>query len=62
MNPAKTITLTIRSLESDLRAAGVANLWLFGSAARGEADVNDLDFLVELRVSAILCKLFLIDY
>lgn len=26
---------------------GVASLWLFGSAARGEADAHDLDLLVE---------------
>jgi predicted nucleotidyltransferase len=47
MNSAESIIRTIRSLESDLRAAGVANLWLFGSAARGNAAAKDLDFLVE---------------
>lgn len=54
MNPAETIIRTIRSLEGDLHAAGVANLWLFGSAARGEADANDLDFLVEFTTPPTL--------
>lgn len=30
-----------------LQALHVANLWLFGSAARQESEVHDLDFLVE---------------
>lgn len=47
MNSLESIIRSIHSLESDLRAAGVAGLWLFGSAARGEADAKDLDFLVE---------------
>lgn len=47
MNSLETIICSIQSLASDLRGAGVAELWLFGSAARGEADAKDLDFLVE---------------
>ena len=47
MNSTESIIRTVRSLESDLRAARVASLWLFGSAARGQADAKDLDFLVE---------------
>jgi predicted nucleotidyltransferase len=54
MNSAEAIIRTIRSLESDLRAAGVANLWLFGSAARGKADAKDLDFLVEFTAPPTL--------
>jgi predicted nucleotidyltransferase len=34
-------------MEGELRAAGVAKLWLFGSVARGEPDAKDLDFLVD---------------
>lgn len=30
-----------------LQALHVANLWLFGSAARQESEVHDLDFMVE---------------
>jgi uncharacterized protein len=38
---------TIQSLAADLRSLGVGSLWLFGSAARGDADARDLDVLVE---------------
>jgi len=38
---------TIQSLSADLRDLGVGSLWLFGSAARGDADAHDLDVLVE---------------
>lgn len=54
MNTTETIVRSIRSLESDLRAAGVTNLWLFGSAARGDADPKDLDFLVEFAAPPTL--------
>ena len=47
MTSLQSIIHSMQLLESDLRDAGVAELWLFGSAARGEADANDLDFLVE---------------
>ena len=47
MNSLESILRSIHSLERELRAAGVAQLWLFGSAARGEPDPKDLDFLVE---------------
>lgn len=40
---------TIRSLSGDLRSLGVRSLWLFGSAARGDADAHDLDLLVEFQ-------------
>jgi len=33
---------------------GVAGLWLFGSAARGEAGAGDLDFLVEFTSNPTL--------
>jgi len=38
---------SIRSLNGDLESFDVSGLWLFGSAARGEVDAKDLDFLVE---------------
>ncbi|MDP3849568.1 MAG: nucleotidyltransferase domain-containing protein [Luteolibacter sp.] len=54
MNSPESIIRTIRSLEGELRSAGVAKLWLFGSAARGEADARDLDFLVEFTTPPTL--------
>lgn len=54
MISSESIIQTIRSLESDLRSAGVANLWLFGSAARGTADAKDLDLLVEFTAPPTL--------
>jgi predicted nucleotidyltransferase len=37
----------IQGLRPALHSMGVAQLWLFGSAARGEADAQDVDVLVE---------------
>ncbi len=54
MNSSESIIRAIHSLRSDLRAAGVANLWLFGSAAQGKADANDLDLLVEFTAPPTL--------
>ena len=39
----------IQRLSGELRAYGVKALWLFGSAARGDAAAHDLDFLVEFN-------------
>jgi len=36
-------------LSNELRAFGVKSLWLFGSAARGDASPNDIDLLVEFQ-------------
>lgn len=47
MKPLDTLISSIRALDKELESFGVAGLWLFGSAARGEAVANDLDFLVE---------------
>lgn len=47
MNTCESIIRVIRESERNLRAMGVVNLWLYGSTARGEADANDADFLVE---------------
>ncbi len=47
MKPPDTLISSIRALDKELESFGVAGLWLFGSAARGEADAKDLDFLVE---------------
>lgn len=49
MNTTNPLIQTIRQLEPRLRAFGVKKLWLFGSAARGEAVFKDLDFLVEFE-------------
>jgi uncharacterized protein len=42
------IIATLRSHESELRAAGVASLSLFGSVARNEAAAHDVDVAVRL--------------
>jgi predicted nucleotidyltransferase len=47
MHTPHSLIPSIRALDKELESFGVAGLWLFGSAARGEADANDLDFLVE---------------
>ena len=39
-----------------LKTLHVANLWLFGSAARGEATAQDLDFLVEYQEATSLVE------
>jgi predicted nucleotidyltransferase len=40
---------TIRDHESELRALGVANLWLFGSVARGDTGRrSDVDVLISV--------------
>ena len=39
-----------------LHALHVANLWLFGSAARGESTAKDLDFLVEYQEATSLVE------
>ena len=49
MSPSKSLILCIQGLSGELRAFGVNKLWLFGSAARGETGVHDLDFLVEFE-------------
>lgn len=38
----------------EIRRLGVANLWLFGSLARGEAGSRDADFLVEFHTPPTL--------
>jgi predicted nucleotidyltransferase len=44
------ILAALRAHESELRAAGVASLSLFGSAARGDArETSDVDVLVRLK-------------
>jgi uncharacterized protein len=47
------IIATLRAHESELRAAGVRSLALFGSAARGEPrDDSDIDVVVQLTEEA----------
>lgn len=43
------ILAALRKHESELRAAGVEHLALFGSAARGDRDAHDVDVAVQLR-------------
>ena len=47
MKTRDSLISSIRSLNGDLESFDVSGLWLFGSAARGEVDAKDLDFLVE---------------
>lgn len=52
MEPAHILS-AIRSIESDLRARGVASVFLFGSVARGEAHpASDIDMLLDIRKDA----------
>lgn len=44
----------LRAHEAELRAAGVAALWLFGSVARDEAGPeSDVDLMFEARAGAM---------
>mgnify|MGYP001567398464 FL=1 len=47
MKKLTEIRHTLADNYEQLQASHVANLWLFGSAARQEAEVHDLDFMVE---------------
>ena len=49
MNPNESLLLSIQNLGDELRTFGVKELWLFGSAARDDAQVHDLDFLVDFN-------------
>lgn len=47
------VIATLRAHEAELRAAGVAGLAVFGSVARGTADVaSDVDVVVRLTEAA----------
>jgi predicted nucleotidyltransferase len=54
MNPTRALLPSIRNLEAELRSLGVKELWLFGSAARGETPAHDLDFLVDFTTPPTL--------
>lgn len=47
MKDKQSIIGIIREINGDLRSMGVVGLWMFGSAARGESMVNDVDLLVD---------------
>ena len=47
MKKLAEIRHTLAEHYEQLQTLHVANLWLFGSAARQEAEVHDLDFMVE---------------
>ena len=47
MNYAETVRETLADHRGRLAELRVSTLSLFGSAARGEAEIHDLDFLVE---------------
>lgn len=49
MKPSEPLIQAIHSLGKELESHKVKRLWLFGSAARGEEEVHDLDFLVEFN-------------
>lgn len=54
MHSPKSISSVICSTSEELSRLGVKNLWLFGSAARGEIDAKDLDFLVDFNAPPTL--------
>jgi predicted nucleotidyltransferase len=47
MKKPPPIARQIQGLRDNLHSMGVAQLWLFGSAARGEEESQDVDLLVE---------------
>jgi predicted nucleotidyltransferase len=47
MISVKAIRDKLANQSASLSSFGVANLWLFGSVARQEPDVHDLDFMVD---------------
>jgi predicted nucleotidyltransferase len=51
MKSVESIREALAGQSSRLGAFRVAHLWLFGSAARGDAEVRDLDFLVEFSTT-----------
>jgi len=51
MNSIESIREELAEQSNRLGAFGIANLWLFGSAARQEETVRDLDFLVEFSMA-----------
>jgi predicted nucleotidyltransferase len=52
-DPAETIIATLRAHESELRAAGLDHISLFGSVARGDADDDsDVDLAARLDPDA----------
>src|SRR5260370_42192992 len=52
---ADTVISKLRAHEAELRAAGIRHLSLFGSVARGEAEVgSDVDLAAELERDAHL--------
>jgi predicted nucleotidyltransferase len=52
-DPAASVITKLRLHESELRAAGIRRLSLFGSLARGDADASsDVDLAVELDPTA----------
>ena len=50
---AEDVVATLRAHETDLRAAGIQSLALFGSVARGDADPDsDVDLAVKFDPAA----------
>ena len=56
MNSATALIHSIHALADELPSFGVDNLWLFGSAARGESVIHDIDFLVEFSAPPTLTR------
>jgi len=56
MKQLVNIRHTLAEHHDQLQALHVANLWLFGSAARGEPSAKDLDFLVEYQETPSLVE------
>jgi predicted nucleotidyltransferase len=49
MHTVESIKELLATHLETLHQYGVSNLWLFGSAARGESYAKDLDFIVEFK-------------
>jgi predicted nucleotidyltransferase len=51
--PAEAVIATLRAHDAELRRSGIRHLAVFGSAARGEAQLaSDIDLVVELDPAA----------
>ena len=56
MKSLADIRHTLAEHHEQLQTLHVSNLWLFGSAARGEPSAKDLDFLVEYQEAPSLVE------
>jgi predicted nucleotidyltransferase len=57
MTKSETILETLKAHLPELREMGVKDLYVFGSVARGAADPQDIDILVEFMTAPGLLEL-----